>query len=527
MTMHALPNDYDAWALSRANHGHQNGYDLGKMARPYSQMAQEMASRSVPIDDVLTQFDFDPDQRVQVIFRIAAKSPDSPAPRLYGRIQIPDLPAYAHPPVVPHLGDNWLDTYINYATAVSPMTPRLFHEGAGLWLISLVIARRLVVPITTTGVFPNLFVLWIAPTTLFRKTTGLNIARSISRHQFSHLLTPEDTTHEALLADLAGMEPTNLAKLDDSGQASWKRSRDFSAQRGWCLDEMSGLLSSMGRDYNQGIIEALLRMYDCDAGFTRSTRGQGLINIRNGYLPMLSASTPSAMARHISSEALWGNGWWPRFALLTPEGGRPEFQLADWSAPKPGFVDPLIQLNQRLPKSVYPNAPPALTVLLEEGVINAWNGYSKAVTYELQTDDLDARLQGLYGRLPMQVIKVSTLLAAMDWVLGNQKLPRISQGHYARALLIVESWRASAHRALATSQATEYATIRDRVTRLVRPAGQQGVLYRDIAAALNDKDPKNLKDALDQMVDVEQLIKIPTEPGKPGRPGARFAWIGE
>src|SRR5262245_13589385 len=35
--------------------------------------------------------------------------------------------------------DNWLSLYVEYALKVSPMTPKSFHEGAGLFLASTAI----------------------------------------------------------------------------------------------------------------------------------------------------------------------------------------------------------------------------------------------------------------------------------------------------------------------------------------------------------------------------------------------------
>ena len=60
----------------------------------------------------------------------------------------------------------WLDDYIDDASSKSPMTPKLFHESAGLTLGSAAIARRLVVELPFGPIYPNLFVVWIAQTTL-------------------------------------------------------------------------------------------------------------------------------------------------------------------------------------------------------------------------------------------------------------------------------------------------------------------------------------------------------------------------
>jgi len=60
------------------------------------------------------------------------------------------------------------------------MTPDQFHESAALWLVGVAVARRLYLPMSWGRVYPNLMVVWIAPTTLFHKSTALEIARSLA-----------------------------------------------------------------------------------------------------------------------------------------------------------------------------------------------------------------------------------------------------------------------------------------------------------------------------------------------------------
>jgi len=52
-----------------------------------------------------------------------------------GFVDIPDLPEAARlDPELSAGAGAWVDLYCDYAMAVSPMTPRSFHESAALWL---------------------------------------------------------------------------------------------------------------------------------------------------------------------------------------------------------------------------------------------------------------------------------------------------------------------------------------------------------------------------------------------------------
>lgn len=415
--------------------------------------------------------------------------------------------------------DHWLGLYVDYALKVSPMTPPDFHESGGLWLASAAIARRLKVPMPFGEIYPNLFVLWFASTTLHRKTTALDIPRRIARRIMPYLLAVQDSTPEAMLADLAGREPVHFEILPESDQILWKKSRNFAAQKGWVLDEVSSLLANAGKDYNAGLTEALLRLYDCDERFTRSTRSQGLTIVKDSYLSLLGASTPAALSPHLNNKRLWAMGLWPRFTILTPEG-RPPWQEAIETDEPQELGNTLTRLLNRLLTPVWPDPPKALTVTLADGVYQTWQQYNKAVSYDLLTDELDERLHGTYGRLPTQVIKVAMILAALDW--QEEPAPVIQDYHLAHAIAICEKWRASAHRVLVMVEQNEFNALQKRVIKQLSK-NPKGVTLRNLYKAMSDRTPNEIEDALRQLVKAGMIEEVeqPTGP-KGGKPTVKY-----
>lgn len=443
----------------------------------------------------------------------------------------PSLPAEAQ--LDPDLGTgagSWLYWYVDCAEAISPMTPTSFHLSAGLWLASVAITRRLVLPLHFGDVYPNLFIAWIAPTTLYRKTTALDVARGIAWRAFPFLLAAQDTTPEAFLSDLAGRDPPYLDKLTERDREEWRASRNYAAQKGWVLDEMSGLLASAGRDYNVGLVETLLRLYDCDPHYTRSTRGQGRVTVRNSYLAMLGASTPAAMALHLNAGRLWGMGFWPRFAILTPNDPPDWLPAREHNEPSQ-LLGGLRQLYERLPAATWPDPPEALTVGLSEEVYTAWGRYNKALSHDLLLDgDIDPRLHGTYGRLPVQALKVATILAALDWSEppsgAKGKAPTIELPHLARAVTICEEWRASVHRVLALATANEFDALRLRILRQIGRHSANGATLRDLYKAMRDKRPAEIEEALAQMTELGEIEAVDIKPGKKGgRPTKRYRFV--
>ena len=107
------------------------------------------------------------------------RTPDPIAPHL-ATLAYPALPVGINLDPAQWAGaGNWLDSYVRHASLISPATPNLFHENAALTLISMIVARRLNVQMSHARIYPNLFSLWLALTTLWNKSTALNIARQI------------------------------------------------------------------------------------------------------------------------------------------------------------------------------------------------------------------------------------------------------------------------------------------------------------------------------------------------------------
>jgi len=368
---------------------------------------------------------------------------------------IPELPAEAR--LTPSLADDaravgaWLNDYVDYATRKSPRTPALFHEAAGLFAGGLAIARRLRLPLAHDDVFPNLYILWIAATTLWAKSTALRILTDLTDEAIPHLLLSSEFTPEALLGELAGDEPTGLTNRDEATRNLWTAGRNFAGQRGVVLDEASALFAGFRRDYMAGTAELLLRLYDAPAHYRRNTRGGGYLVIRNAALSFLGATTPASLKR-ADTAAAWHDGLFPRFVLLTPDC-HPVYALGD-TRPEPpqAMVGTLKRLTgELLDVPTFPDPPHVRDVVIDCEAHQAWGKYDKALTHDLLTADdaPDGRLWGTYGRLPAQALKVAVILAALDWAGGQLPEPRITLAHWGRGQMIAEQWRASAHRLLA------------------------------------------------------------------------------
>jgi len=358
---------------------------------------------------------------------------------------------------------SWLSDYVEFAKSASPMTPAAFHQAAALFAVSTIIARRLCLKVSTEEIFPNLFILFLARSTLYSKTTGFKIVETLFREAgLNHHLLPQRMTPEAMVQELSLNLPNGLNLSDTESRLSWLRERAFASQRGWMIDEAHSLLDGMKRDFNVGLMAMLLKMYDCPAHTVEQTVGRGRVTVKNGYLSFFGATTPASAADHLTNSLLWQNGIWARFAIITHDD-EPTFQFFPSAMELPRhlinrlrdmaelFPTPRAELtdmedidgSKRKVVELFNVGTPA-SARLEDGVWQAWETYTRFIRYELLlTGQVDEDFYGVYGRMGTLVMKVAMILAVMD----TDTLPvTITLAHYALAQSIVEDWRESLHR---------------------------------------------------------------------------------
>lgn len=140
----------------------------------------------------------------------------------------------------------------DYADTYGPTTdaPRQFHLFVALGLMAAILGRRVWMRDGATQLFPNLFILLLAPSSLYRKSTCIGIGQDMARAMEgrgdgpdarpARLLYPGQFTPESLL-DILEEQPEGLLVIDEFRQ----------------------FLDTLRRDYNAGLREMFMSLYDC------------------------------------------------------------------------------------------------------------------------------------------------------------------------------------------------------------------------------------------------------------------------
>ncbi|MBI3957244.1 MAG: DUF3987 domain-containing protein, partial [Chloroflexi bacterium] len=389
-------------------------------------------------------------------------TPNTPEPPAFD--PMPALPAHLRRDDLAAGASPWLDAYCEFSRRWSPRGFDDYHEAVGLWVLSTVAARRLVLDFGRKR-YTGLYVAQVGRTSIYAKTTTAYIGATALREAgLKHLLAPDDSTPQAFVKGMAMRYkvPDGWDLLPEDEQKRLLLRLEFPAQRGWFYDELGQKISAMMRDggHMADFRGLLRRLDDAPESYEYESIARGSEFVERPYLAMLGNITPADLAPYAGAGGpLWGDGFWARWAFVAPaadEAPNLEGRFPDGALSIPAeIVNPLRRLHERLgiPKielqpivddkgkttgwQVQREDPPPARVRVADGVFDAFYGYHDALlqlAFEGGNQDLD----GNYTRFAEKALRVSVLLAALE---GDV----IEMRHWARAQQVTERWRAGLH----------------------------------------------------------------------------------
>jgi len=414
----------------------------------------------------------------------------------------------------------------------SPMTPRIFLESGPLWAVGLAVARRCVLHLGFGDIYPNLYYLWVAPTTYYHKSTGLNAITDMVRDTMPHLMLPATTSPEMLVAKLAGEKPSNYEKLFPFEKRLEDLAARFAGQRGIIIDEASKML--IPKKYMEGHTETMMEMFDAPRRLERELRGDGKLIVYNPALALIGATTPARLGRYIT-DSEWEDGLMARFLCLTPTEKEIKCVLNDHNLDTQEFPHDLKARLLRI-YNAFPMPPdefalhsleepvrhPAISATMDRAVFDLFNAYYTAL--HQMTDprrSLDDRLRGNYGRFSTMALKLALILAIMDWAdAGANQAPRITTAHWARGQMLAEDYRASVHRLLDELSIGLDVKNEKKVLDFITRNGEQPPSARDILRGAGVKSRKEIDATLTALLDdgvIEVVERKGTGAGRPAK----------
>lgn len=370
------------------------------------------------------------------------------------------------------MASDWIEQYTKWATKRSPLTPVHFHQNIALTTLAGAVAGRCFIQLPHETIYPNLYTLMIARTSVFAKTTAMNLGRRMAREVMPDKIFSSIGSPEALFDHLAGEMPMNYKDLDESEKKNLQAAKKWGARRLFVLDEAGLFFNTLTKDYGSSMADHFMALYDAGSDpIEHTTRSRGLITIKNYAMSVLFATTPYSVKNLLTQRQLWMNGFWARWNFVSAN------ELTEWREGQ--YVDCPIEVISTLRKIndgwlLQHNDKP-YSIAIEAGVLKEYMRSTESIRSEIIKTE-DERFDGLVSRLTTKHLKAAMLYSIIDN--PNIKPTHVKMRHWEQAAPLVNGWFVEAQQALELSHQSERVSEEEKVIGYVRNFSNEGVSNR-------------------------------------------------
>lgn len=376
-----------------------------------------------------------------------------------------------------------------YHDWVRPTTcaPAHFHLFAGLFCVAGAVGRRLRINYSTGGIYPNLYLAILAPSSRFHKSSaqrgvqrllgGLTAGSNGEGEGTAESpLLPRETTPEAFF-DVLAKRPTGVLVWDEMGQQ----------------------LQRFGRDYMAGTVEFLTEIYDCpEEPMVRRTR-KAEWRIDRPCVSIFGASTVDWLENNLTESLMLG-GFLPRWLLV------PATRAEQFIATPPGLDDAVGDDLKRQLAALREQYPAdSITPVDISGIRGPYENWAESV---------DASVAGgpneqIMAAWSMRLIPLSLKLA-MLFELGSTGEPVVSEESWERARTVADFARGYLDALVNGDDAlalTPYQRDRRRVLRVVVSGGCAGVTRAALCRETRIRK-RELDEAVDGLLEEQRIAAV-------------------
>lgn len=308
------------------------------------------------------------------------------------------------------MNENFLINFLKLAKGTE--IPQIFAFWSGVAAISASLGRRVWLDMGPYTIFPNFYIVLVAPSGQFRKSSSVRLASGLLKE-----LVPRPNLISQNLTPSALMEAMNANQTTEGTKLAVTTATGFAI-----VDELSTFLNR--KSYEAGLASMLIEFYDCPADYEYRTRARGIERLEQPCLGILSASTVDWIRDAIPPEAV-GGGLTSRCIFVYAETPPPPVARTSYTQEQLTVREVLLSELQTLSAFSGP-------VTLEE---EAWKFYEEEyVRFYHKAGDLwrDKYLTGYAARRHIHWLKLSIVFAAAAGTLT------VSLQHLEAALKMLE-----------------------------------------------------------------------------------------
>jgi len=262
-------------------------------------------------------------------------------------------------------------------------SPRRFWFWSGLWVIGSALQRKAWVKFGMENIYPNLYIMFIAPPGWSRKGAPVGFAKKLL----------EDIQIPVGIDSPTKRHLTKrLHSLSETEHFFWNGFKRGQAPLALPSKELSSFLAVDPK----GMIEALTDLHDSHDKWDYGTSGKGEDILRNLCISCLFATTPDWIANNLPEGSI-GGGFTSRFLLVTGLG---KYKEVSW--PPPPDIEIYNRLKSDLEQIRHLTGEFVITPEARS-IYDEW--YSKIIPWAQSVGD--PKLYNNFSRVHVQLIKTA------------------------------------------------------------------------------------------------------------------------
>ncbi len=195
--------------------------------------------------------------------------------------------------------ESWVMSYLRFLTRHE--APEIFNQWVALAVVSATLRRRIFLDVGFKIIYPNLFVILVAPTGK-RKSAAIEEGEKLIRLAQCAPLFANKATPEGLLSSL--QSSMKWSEKEEGGEGKTKGKLLQGAETFIIVDEFTTFVGNKALE--SGLLPILTNIYDCKDHWKYVTRTQSLIYLRDIWIGMLAGTTPEMMHQSIPREIMGG-----------------------------------------------------------------------------------------------------------------------------------------------------------------------------------------------------------------------------
>jgi len=355
--------------------------------------------------------------------------------------------------------------------------PRAFWIWGALYTIGATLRRQVWLPFGINNIYPNLYVLLVAPPAKARKGGPPKLAKQMLNAL--HIPVAVDSTSKRALTK-------ELEEVSGTQYFTYKGKQQTQASLAVISSEMSSLLAIDPK----GIIEFLTDVYDSHDEWKYKTSSQGSDMLYNLCVGAFIATTPTWLMGNLPLEAI-GGGFTSRFAIIT---GYEKYKRLSI----PGILD------QKLYGALIHDLNLMCSIVgpfeWEEHALYRYDKWYNGFDAKIAATK-DTRMHGYIERMHVIMLKVAMILRASY----SDKLVLVERD-VGRAIELVEAVLDTASDSLGGKGESKFGAISDMVMLQIKQ--YKRIPFHELLA-INHRDAN--KTELEEIIETLVSMKVATE----------------